>query len=167
MDAILNQVWEECTVVNVVLIVVILYLFTQLITPNPATHSHVKNEPEPEIAPREYTLEDLRKFDGCTPSKEHNGRKPIYMAVKGTVFDVSRGADFYGPGGPYAIFAGRDASRGLATYDLTDSAVKDTMDDLSDLTPDEIEVLDGWQESFTLKYIVRGNLVEAHQVKEQ
>ena len=38
-------------------------------------------------------------------------RKPLLLALKGRVIDVSAGADFYGPGGPYGIFAGKDARR--------------------------------------------------------
>ncbi|KAH7865006.1 hypothetical protein Vadar_001104 [Vaccinium darrowii] len=36
------------------------------------------------------------------------------MAVKGWIFDVIAGESFYGPGGDYAMFAGKDASRALA-----------------------------------------------------
>eukprot|EP00960_Hanusia_phi_P001053 28928-Hanusia_phi.AAC.1 len=36
--------------------------------------------------------------------------KPILIGIKGNVYDVSKGG---GPGGPYAEFAGRDASRML------------------------------------------------------
>jgi len=40
---------------------------------------------------------------------------PIYVAVKGQVFDMSFGGRlFYGPGGPYHFLAGKDGSRPLA-----------------------------------------------------
>lgn len=51
---------------------------------------------------------------GADPSKR------ILLAIEGEVYDVTRGKNFYGPGGPYAIFAGRDASIGMAkqSFDL-------------------------------------------------
>lgn len=49
----------------------------------------------------------VQEFDGS------NG-KPIYIGVMGEVFDVSEASNFYGEGGPYHLFAGRDASRSLA-----------------------------------------------------
>jgi membrane-associated progesterone receptor component len=56
------------------------------------------------------------------------------------VFDVSRGANFYGPSGPYGNFAGRDASRGMAkqSFEMEMLAPLDArIDDLQDLTPAE------------------------------
>ncbi len=38
---------------------------------------------------------------------------PIWVAIRGTVFDVSNKREVYGPGGGYSIFAGKDASRAL------------------------------------------------------
>lgn len=40
---------------------------------------------------------------------------PIYLALNGTIYDVTAGARLYGPGGGYQVFAGRDAARGFIT----------------------------------------------------
>jgi len=88
---------------------------------------------------------------------------PVFLAVRGRVFDVSSGRNFYGPGGPYQNFAGRDASRGLAHGSFDESMLtKDLdgpLDPLDDLTADHLESLRNWEERFSEKYLVVGKLV--------
>ena len=86
---------------------------------------------------------------------------PIYMAIKGNVLDVSYGGkEMYGPGGPYFRFAGIDASRPLAkmSFDPADLASSD----LSDLTAEQLKVLDDWEKKFleSKKYPIVGRLVD-------
>ena len=57
-----------------------------------------------------------------------------------------QGKRFYGPGGPYSGFAGRDASRGLATFSV--EPVSEEYDDLSDLKPNELEQVKEWELQF-------------------
>ncbi len=45
----------------------------------------------------------LLAYNGSDPCK------PLLLSLKGRVIDVSMGRDFYGPGGPYGVFAGKDA----------------------------------------------------------
>ncbi|XDA71508.1 hypothetical protein R6Z07F_001860 [Ovis aries] len=53
----------------------------------------------PRMKKRDFSLEQLRQYDGS--------RNPrILRAVNGKVFDVTKGSKFYGPAGPYGIFAG-------------------------------------------------------------
>ena len=52
-------------------------------------------------------------------------------------------------GGPYGVFAGRDATRGLATFSLTEEAIKDEYDDLSDLTSMHMDSVREWEMQFT------------------
>ena len=47
------------------------------------------------------------------------------------------------------MFAGRDASRGLATFSLTEEAIRDTFDDLSDLTSMQMDSVREWEMQFT------------------
>ena len=88
---------------------------------------------------------------------------PVYLSVRGRVFDVTPGKNFYGPGGPYENFAGRDASRGLACgsfdEDMLTKNLDRPLDDLDDLDDDQKEALNGWEEKFAEKYLVVGKLV--------
>jgi membrane-associated progesterone receptor component len=95
----------------------------------------------------------------------YSGEKgmPVYLAVRGRVFDVTSGRNFYGPGGPYENFAGRDASRGLACGSFDASMLTEDLqaplDKLEDLDAEQMEALQGWEERFLEKYMVVGKLV--------
>ena len=101
-------------------------------------------------ATKEFTRSSLREFTG-------EGGKPIYLALKGVVFDVSKGRDFYGPGGGYAVLGGRDASRALGKMLLTKDAVENPS--LDDLDEKERGTLDSWFKKMSDKYPVVGKLV--------
>ena len=57
-------------------------------------------------------------------------------------------------GGPYCAFAGRDASRGLATFSV--EPVSEDYDDLSDLKPHEMDQVKEWELQFSEKYTYVG-----------
>ncbi|KAJ2980131.1 hypothetical protein NQ176_g2825 [Zarea fungicola] len=63
------------------------------------------------------TADELSDYNGYVQGR------PLYLAVNGTIFDVSNGLNMYGVGGSYHFFAGRDASRayvsGCFKEDLT------------------------------------------------
>ncbi|GAB2287089.1 Bifunctional protein GlmU [Dionaea muscipula] len=98
----------------------------------------------------EFTSRQLKQYDGKDASK------PIYVAIKGRVFDVTTGSNFYGPGGSYAMFAGKDASRALAKMSKNDDDVSPSLDGLSDK---ELGVLADWEKKFEAKYPVVGRVV--------
>ncbi|CAH7684261.1 cytochrome b5-like heme/steroid binding domain-containing protein [Phakopsora pachyrhizi] len=96
-----------------------------------------------------FSLEQLRQFDGRDPSK------PIYVAIKGIVFDVSSKREVYGPGGSYHIFAGKDGSKGLGRSSLKP---EDAVPDFSTLDPKELKVLDDWVIFFKKRYNIVGHV---------
>jgi predicted heme/steroid binding protein len=61
--------------------------------------------PSPSGSESGLTDEQLSQYSGTDPNK------PIYVELNGAIFDVSAGRSFYGPGGHYHHFAGRDATR--------------------------------------------------------
>ncbi|CAN7023147.1 hypothetical protein IGI04_023693 [Brassica rapa subsp. trilocularis] len=77
------------------------------------------------------------------------------MAIKGQIYDVSQSRVFYGPGGPYALFAGKDASRALAKMSFEEN---DLTGDVSGLGPFELDALQDWEYKFTSKYVKVGTI---------
>ncbi|XP_037967852.2 membrane-associated progesterone receptor component 2 [Plutella xylostella] len=110
--------------------------------------------PAPELPKlrKDMAVAELRQYDGTQP----DGR--VLVAVNGWIFDVTRGRRFYGPGGPYAAFGGKDASRGLATFSVTSSDKE--YDDLSDLNSMEMESVKEWEAQFREKYDLVGKLLK-------
>ncbi|KAK1783055.1 cytochrome b5-like heme/steroid binding domain-containing protein [Copromyces sp. CBS 386.78] len=132
-------------------------LYTAYSWLRPHTPAAIPKE-EPAVVFRTFTPRTLLPYNG-------QNDMPVYLAVRGRVFDVTSGRNFYGPGGPYANFAGRDASRGLAhgsfDEDMLTKDLDGPLDTLSDLTKDQLEALQGWEERFDEKYLVVGKLVAA------
>ncbi|KAJ4955965.1 hypothetical protein NE237_012748 [Protea cynaroides] len=113
-----------------------------------APPEEVKPLPPP-VQLGEITEEELKVYDGSDPEK------PLLMAIKGQIYDVSQSRMFYGPGGPYALFAGKDASRALAKMSFEE---KDLTGDISGLGPFELDALQDWEYKFMGKYITVGTV---------
>ncbi|KAG9192279.1 hypothetical protein G6011_11013 [Alternaria panax] len=123
----------------------------------PAASQTLPRAPPPTVF-RTFTPPSLLPYNGLN-------NMPVYLAVRGRVFDVTSGRNFYGPGGPYANFAGRDASRGLACgsfdEDMLTKDLDGPLDTLEGLDPEQMDALRGWEERFEEKYLVVGKLVPA------
>lgn len=138
---------------NLVLVGVITFLVYKIFRSRQQPTAAPPPEPELPRLRKDFTVAELRQFDGL----QADGR--VLVAVNGTVYDVTKGKRFYGPGGPYAAFGGRDASRGLATFSVT-SNDKEEYDDLSDLSPMEMESVREWEMQFKEKYVLVGRLLK-------
>ncbi|CAA0826379.1 Membrane steroid-binding protein 2 [Striga hermonthica] len=103
----------------------------------------------PPVQLGEITAEELKQYDGSDP------KKPLLMAIKGQIYDVTQSRMFYGPGGPYALFAGKDASRALAKMSFEE---KDLNGDITGLGVFELEALQDWEYKFMSKYVKVGTL---------
>lgn len=97
------------------------------------------------------TVAELRQYDGSDPSK------PIYVAIKGTVFDVTHKRDTYGPGKSYNLFAGKDASKALGMSSLKE---EDAVSDYSGLSEADTKTLNDWHSFFSKRYNIVGRVVD-------
>uniref|UniRef100_A0A5F9C6V5 Cytochrome b5 heme-binding domain-containing protein n=1 Tax=Oryctolagus cuniculus TaxID=9986 RepID=A0A5F9C6V5_RABIT len=96
----------------------------------------------PRMKMQDASLEQLRQYDGSRTPR-------ILLTVNGKVFCVTKGSRF---SGPYGIFAGTDASSGLATFCLDKDALRDEYDDLSDLNAVQTESVQEWEMQLKEKY---------------
>ncbi|KAG8699269.1 hypothetical protein FRC09_006718 [Ceratobasidium sp. 395] len=119
-----------------------------MMNPNPPEASSIYGGlAEPKNDP--YTLAQLAEYDGSDTNK------PLYLAIKGTVFDVSSKREMYGPGGSYALLAGKDASVALGKSSLKP---EDAVPDWSTLEESEKQTLEQWHGFFTKKYNIVGKV---------
>ncbi|XP_078160435.1 membrane steroid-binding protein 2-like isoform X2 [Carex rostrata] len=102
----------------------------------------------------EMTLEELKVYNGS------DRNKPLLVSIKGDVYNVSRGWLFYGPGGAYHFFSGNEISRALALMSFDPN---DFTDNLDGLGPNEMEVLNDWEEKFKEKYVKVGHVVRRRE----
>ncbi|KAI8922755.1 cytochrome b5-like heme/steroid binding domain-containing protein [Entophlyctis helioformis] len=99
---------------------------------------------------RVFTPEELAQYDGSDPNK------PVYLAILGKVYDVTAGRSYYGKGGSYSFFSGKDATRAY----ITGCFDKDLTHDLRGLTDLEIKTLSTWTDFYEKhkKYFVVGRV---------
>ncbi|GAA5935130.1 cytochrome b5-like heme/steroid binding domain-containing protein [Sporobolomyces koalae] len=158
------------TPTNALLSILLVIVLISLIPATPTIPSHPYLPTTPNIAynfrplrhPQStkwqtFTKRELAQYDGKTAGDR------ILFAIRRKVYDVTSGKSFYGPGGPYEIFAGRDASRGLAKQSFeTDmlTPLDQPIDALEDLSKSEWENLVGWESHFQTKYFQCGDLLE-------
>jgi len=156
----INQSWSDWFIsemtanpINIALLMAIFYLLYKIFKSNDEPTPSIPSEPQlPRMKKKDLTLTELAKYDGTG----EDGR--VLVGVLGKIYDVTKGKRFYGPGGPYSGFSGRDASRGLATFNV--NAITDEYDDLSDLKPSEIEQVREWELQFSEKYDLVGKLIK-------
>jgi membrane-associated progesterone receptor component len=114
------------------------YLLFSQESSSPKESDEKPKEEEP-IVLRDFTLEQLREYNGS------NG-KPIYIAIKGEVFDASKGTQYYGVDAPYHCFAGRDATRAMAKFSFDEAELSNP--DISDIGPFEKGMLEDFIHKF-------------------
>jgi predicted heme/steroid binding protein len=104
------------------------------------------------------TREQLEEMDG------YDGA-PLYLSIKGRVYDVSAGGKFYAEGGEYHDWVGRDASRSFGTGcrgGVDRTGMECLSESMEGLTDKEIKEIDRWLELYEThdKYTFVGYLVD-------
>ncbi|CAI9260340.1 unnamed protein product [Lactuca saligna] len=107
------------------------------------------------IRPGDMSEEELKTYNGTDP------RRPVLMAIKGQIYDVSSSRMFYGAGGTYGEWSGKDASRAIAKLSFEE---EDLNSDLTGLGKIELEALDDWEIMFRSKYVKVGSIKDPKNV---
>jgi len=90
-----------------------------------------------------FTTAELALFDGGDSSPG------LYLAMLGVVYDVSKGKEYYGPGGGYSFFAGKDASRAFVTGQFDEDGL---IPDVSGLNSGDYLGLEEWASFYEKDY---------------
>ncbi|XP_077094596.1 neudesin [Siphateles boraxobius] len=97
---------------------------------------------------RLFTEEELQRYDGSEDGQ------PIYMAIKGVVFDVTTGKEFYGKGASYNALVGKDSTRAVAKMSLDPA---DLTHDTTGLTENQLQSLEQiFKGTYKAKYPIVG-----------
>lgn len=97
--------------------------------------------------PRIFTASELKQY--------MNLEDGLYLSILGQVFDVTKGAKHYGPGGNYHAFTGRDASLAFITGEFDDEGLTD---DISSLSAQQVKALEDWLQFYNTNYNYKGKL---------
>jgi len=107
-------------------------------------------------------LQELQAANGAPLNSNSNETgnseaAPLWLAIRGRVYDVSQGKKFYGPGAPYHKFVGRDATRAFGTGCTEPDCLIASLDGLD---AHQIREADRWIEYYALhdKYTFVGTL---------
>jgi len=146
-------------VTSILLLVTFAFLKDSIATPRTKEKSNmstvpVMSPPRADLLPPKdhpFTLAQLTAYDGS------DAGKPIYVAIKGTVFDVSAKREMYGPGAGYHVFAGKDGSKGLG---LSSLKPEDAVPDWSGLDQAAVNVLNQWYDFFSKRYNIVGKVTD-------
>ncbi|KAM9980041.1 hypothetical protein ACTFIZ_006290 [Dictyostelium cf. discoideum] len=138
-----------------ILIIVIIYLLKVILSPA-KDYVPTKVVQKPVYEKRDYSLEEIKDFKGIDETK------PIFIAIKGKIYDVTAKKSTYGPGGSYHLFAGNDATVCLAKSSFEESDINKpwTNQSLEDLTADQKDSLKNWIDFFSERYDLVGNVKE-------
>lgn len=109
--------------------------------------------------PRNFTQKQLLEFNGSNDEKMGEP-KSVYLSLNGIVFDVSDGRDFYGPGGPYELFAGHECGVALAKMSFN-AEFLDDLEGCNSLNYGEKDELENWISKFEhwRSYPIKGRLI--------
>ncbi|KAI9338199.1 cytochrome b5-like heme/steroid binding domain-containing protein [Obelidium mucronatum] len=109
---------------------------------------------------RPFTLAELACYNGA----DHDLAKPVLVALKGIVYDVSSSRELYAPGGQLHVFAGKESSKAVAlsvkgglSELVSGSAAKEGGSPV--LGDEQLEVLENWVAFYELMYKEVGYIV--------
>jgi len=96
--------------------------------------------PEPDDATPVFSSEELAFYRGVIEPLA-----PLYLSIRGRVYDVSKGHQYYGPGRSYHAFTGKDATRAFATGCLDPACM---VSSLEGLNSQQLREVDRWVELY-------------------